>query len=239
MTGMSEGCACRAWTGHCISALVHVGSRHGSINLQQPSQERNIVGPFLLGRVPEGEGALDTGRIPSESFFFLVQRCRGGCISHGREDWEKPGKDIRSSAAAREARGTGLERPDPVGEKTWRLAGGSADMLRLTRDIWCLDQWATGGHGARCRRKYVSKCVQVYFGCCRNPTRRTWLLRARTDRPPAPPPPWGFTWQALKTRPPTRPLQHHQAPGLDLLTPMYDARRSAGMLLEKYHVRSD
>jgi hypothetical protein len=39
--------------------------------------------------------------------------------------------DVQSSAAVRAARGTGLERPDPGGEKSCRLAVGSADMLCL------------------------------------------------------------------------------------------------------------
>ena len=38
---------------------------------------------------------------------------------------------IRSSAALRDDRGAGLERPDPGGEKTCRLAVGSADILCL------------------------------------------------------------------------------------------------------------
>ena len=36
---------------------------------------------------------------------------------------------IQSSAALRVARGAGLERPDPGGEKSCKLAVGSADML--------------------------------------------------------------------------------------------------------------
>jgi len=45
----------------------------GDIDLQQPSQERNVVGPFLLSSVPEGEGALNASRISSEALVLLVQ----------------------------------------------------------------------------------------------------------------------------------------------------------------------
>lgn len=48
-------------------------SRLGAIDLQQPSQERNVVCPFLLGSVPKGKRALHAGRISSEAFVFLVQ----------------------------------------------------------------------------------------------------------------------------------------------------------------------
>jgi hypothetical protein len=42
-------------------------------DLQQPAQERNVVGPLLLGSVPEGQRALDTGGIASEVLVFLVE----------------------------------------------------------------------------------------------------------------------------------------------------------------------
>jgi hypothetical protein len=42
-------------------------------DLQQPSEERNVVGPFLLGSVPEGERALDTSSIASEVLVFLIE----------------------------------------------------------------------------------------------------------------------------------------------------------------------
>lgn len=98
-------------------------------DLQQPAQERNVVGPFLLGSVPEGQRALDTRSIAAVVLVFLVESwgtsisipaplrgCRSG---------------LQSSAALRVARGTGLERPDAGGEKGCRLAEGSADMLCL------------------------------------------------------------------------------------------------------------
>jgi hypothetical protein len=99
--------------------------RCGGIDLQQPSQERNVVCPFLLGSVPEGQRALDAGGISSKALVFLVQSCPCqylimrifGVVN------------IQSSAALRVARGAGLERPDPGGEKRCRLAVGSADIL--------------------------------------------------------------------------------------------------------------
>lgn len=54
---------------------------YGSIDLEQPGKERNIVGPFLLGSVPKGEGALNTSGISSESLVFFVQSCPGQ-VSH-------------------------------------------------------------------------------------------------------------------------------------------------------------
>ena len=47
---------------------------NGMIDLQQAAQEGNVVGPLLLGRVPEGEGALVAGRIPSETLVLLIKR---------------------------------------------------------------------------------------------------------------------------------------------------------------------
>jgi hypothetical protein len=42
-------------------------------HLQQAPQERDVVGPFLLGRVPEGQRALDACRIPAEVLVFLIE----------------------------------------------------------------------------------------------------------------------------------------------------------------------
>jgi hypothetical protein len=118
--------------GMCLESLYtpneHMTSvLHGRPDLQQPAQERNIVGPFLLGSVPEGESALDSGRISSEPLVFLMKSCTRSAPSQTRNT----PNDIQFSAALRVARGTGLERPDPGGEKSCRLAVGSADMLCL------------------------------------------------------------------------------------------------------------
>lgn len=48
----------------------------GHIDLQEPPQKGNIVGPFLLGRVPGCEGALDALRKAAEALVLLLQRCQ-------------------------------------------------------------------------------------------------------------------------------------------------------------------
>lgn len=60
--------------GH-VSILDTYGAfLRGGSNLQQPCQERYVVGPFLLGGVPQGQRALDAGGISPEAFVFLVKR---------------------------------------------------------------------------------------------------------------------------------------------------------------------
>jgi hypothetical protein len=55
------------------TACLSVSSGHA--HLQQARQERDVVGPFLLGRVPEGERALDARRISPEVLVFFVEGC--------------------------------------------------------------------------------------------------------------------------------------------------------------------
>jgi hypothetical protein len=45
-------------------------------------------------------------------------------------------------------RGTGLERPEDGGDKTCRLAVGSADMLWLAGVDVAVYQWQSAGHAA-------------------------------------------------------------------------------------------
>ena len=45
----------------------------GAIDLQQAPQERDVVCPFLLRRVPEGERSFDAECISPEGFILLVQ----------------------------------------------------------------------------------------------------------------------------------------------------------------------
>jgi hypothetical protein len=57
--------------------------REGFPDLEQPCEEGNIVGPFLLGTVPEGECALDAGSISSKAFVFFIESWRGlsACVA--------------------------------------------------------------------------------------------------------------------------------------------------------------
>jgi hypothetical protein len=57
-------------------------------------------------------------------------------------------KNVRSSTALREARGTGLERPEPAGEKTCWLAAESAAMLCEAGDVFSIVRWQITGHAA-------------------------------------------------------------------------------------------
>ena len=99
-------------------------------SLQQSTQERYIVCPFLLGSVPKGEGAFDTGGISSEALIFLDQCC-GKSRSADWRYWWRSQTYVLSSVVLRSTRGEGEERPEPVGENTFRLADGSSDMPGL------------------------------------------------------------------------------------------------------------
>ena len=68
---------------------------------------------------------------------------------------------VQSSAALRVARGTGLERPDPGGEKSCRLAEGSADMLCLASDEVSVYRWQRSGHSVHNKSRCHCRCLRV------------------------------------------------------------------------------
>jgi hypothetical protein len=70
---------------HVSNLYTHGTISRGRPDLQQPSQERYVVGPFLLGSIPEGQRALDASGISPEAFIFLVQ------------GWDRASADVRRS----------------------------------------------------------------------------------------------------------------------------------------------
>jgi hypothetical protein len=132
---------------HVSNLYTHGTISRGRPDLQQPSQERYVVGPFLLGSIPESQRALDAGGISPEAFIFLVQ----GWDRASADVRRPPGpRDVQSSAALRDARGAGLERPEAGGEKSCRLAVGSADMLCLAGNaIMSENGWQSSGHSGQ------------------------------------------------------------------------------------------
>lgn len=117
----------------------------GAIDLQQAPQERDVVCPFLLRRVPKGERPFDAECIPPEGFVLLVQSWRLvslPCYSRGRLC------GVPSSAALRVARGAGEERPEPGGENSCSLAGESAAILGLAKGRVSVQRAFCTGHVA-------------------------------------------------------------------------------------------
>jgi hypothetical protein len=94
---------------------------------------------------PRGLGRVRHRRHIVGSFCLF---CRGLFIAISALAWYAWQEDIRSSAAWRVCLGAGLERPEPVGEKTCRLAVGSADMLFLADGDVSVYRRQTAGHAA-------------------------------------------------------------------------------------------
>jgi hypothetical protein len=69
--------------------------------------------------------------------------------------------DVQSAVALREARGAGLERPDPGGEKSCRLAVGSADMLCLACYVISVCRWSSSAHSGGVRLCASVCCLRV------------------------------------------------------------------------------
>lgn len=133
-------------------------------DLQQPSQEGNVVGPFLLGSVPEGQRTLDTSSIAAEVFVFLVESSRHELALCSSVPGEP--SNSQSSAALRVARGTGLERPEPGGEKSCRLAVGSADMLYLASYEMSEYVWKGSGHSVQGKSTGITFCCLRALEIC-------------------------------------------------------------------------
>jgi hypothetical protein len=117
MTGVSGGCNWRAYKpNERMTATMQ-----GHSDLQQSSQERYVVGPFLLRRVPYCERALHARGITAIALVLLLQsyssfsqpmRAESGVLF----------RCIPSSALPRVTLGEGDVRPEPVGENICRLA---------------------------------------------------------------------------------------------------------------------
>jgi hypothetical protein len=74
-----------------------------------------------------------------------------------------------SSAALRVARGTGLERPEPGGEKSCRLAVGSADMLYLASYEMSDYVGRSSGHSVQGRSMRITFCCLRALETCIHP----------------------------------------------------------------------